>query len=143
MNGWTKFFADSTTCVGSDHAVAARTASWRNSRNHDMVAVELTCGTKKLHIDGPGIYWQSDGYEAVYPGPHTTLIKRRIEKRIDASDNYVRIRSTGDELNAVFNNALDGGKFVALGAKFVNKWLILELNVKDGTFSYCIKDKQV
>ena len=143
MNGWTKHFADGTKYVGSDHAVAARAASWRNSRNHGMVATELNYGTYKLEIQGPGTYWQSDGYEAVYPGPNTTLLRRRIEKRIEAGDNYVRIRTTDTELVAAFNAPLDGGKFIPLGPKLVNKWLILELNIGDMSFSHQIRDKQI
>lgn len=89
MNGWVKNYADGGKCVGSDAAVSAGRASWRKSSSQGIVSVDLKVNGTTHTLIGPGEFWQSDGYESVFPGG-SKLVKRRIQKHLE-NDKWLTI----------------------------------------------------
>ena len=82
MTGWIKNYADGSQCVGADEAVSSGRASWRKSPSQGIISVSLTVNGLTNTLEGPGEFWQSDGYESVFPGG-SKLIKRRIQKLVE------------------------------------------------------------
>ena len=130
QNGWVKIFADGTREVGADHAVKQGMASWTKGRQAGIVAVELWHEGVMIRISGPGQYWQSDEYEVNGRGEHT-LIRRRIQKRIDFVDEFYSVNRGGSVLIAstAIHHASDGD---FCRGKHVGKWVTLEIDVKRG-----------
>lgn len=143
MNGWTKYFADGTKYTATDYSILTKTASWRNSRNTDIVAVELEYGPFKLRIDGVGQYWQSDTYESVYPGPASKLTKRRIEKYIEPTDRFYCCYRDNNCLKVCFNSSIEGGRHQAIPKKWIGQWIILEYDVATRKAIYYLRSKKV
>lgn len=143
MNGWTKFYTDGAKYIGTDHAIAARIASWQKSKNEDILAVELEYNGQKIKIVGSGSnYWQSDSYESVLPGPNTRLIKRRIMRKIQPSDTFYRVLNSNNLFIVCFNDANSIGSFNKITNRLYNQWLVLEYNVETGTvYNYISENK--
>lgn len=141
MGYWLKRFADNTQVRGSDRAVSIGAASWSRSRFDDMIEAELEHHGRILRITGPGQFWQSDTYEAVFPGPQTKLISRRIARLIEPSDTHFRY-AVGESLgHVVFNdqNLTEGGLFQAISAAHRGKWLVLEYNAEQRKIRHYIR----
>jgi len=143
MFGWTKFYADGTKYEGSDLHVKAKVASWRNSKSNEMVAACIEHGGFCMRINGLGDYWQSDKYEVDYPRNNAVLLRRRIEKRIDVNDKYFRLLKKDNLMCITFNGQPDGGRHYPVPAKWRNKWLILEYDLKLKEARYYISDNQI
>lgn len=130
MGHWIKHFADGSKLIGSDEDVKKGTASWSKTSLDNMVGAELVHGDFHLTIQGPGKYWQSDTYEALMPGPGCRLIKRRVERLIEPSDNFMRMQIG---LRAGYVNFCPdlscGGFFYKIKPYEYNHWLILECNL--------------
>lgn len=139
MGKWIKHYADGTKYVGTDLAIKARMASWQNSNNDGIVAVELEHQGYTLKIQGLGTYWQSDNYSTVFPGTVSSLAKRRIEKQITSSDKFFRIYTSNDEHTIVFNNDLFEGKWVIIPPAWHGEWLILEYDVRTKTSRHYLR----
>lgn len=143
FSGWVKYFADNTREVGSDKAIDARLASWRNGRLNGMVGAMIAYSGFTLKITGLGVYWQSDTIEAVWPITGTSVTKRRISKLIEARDTTVRYRIRDDSMTAVFNGELEEGKCIIIPKQWLHKWFVLEYNVKTGKPGFYVSDAQV
>lgn len=144
MGYWLKRFADGSEIRGTDRAVALRIASWSRSRLDGMVGVELEQHGFVLRIDGPGDFWQSDSYEAVFPGPGSTLIKRQIQRRIGETDTHFRCAVGDGAATVVFNGGLlEGGKWVPIRPSMRGQWLILEYDVRTRKARYYLRGSRI
>ena len=140
MGYWKKYFADNTELVGTDRDVARGLATWSRSRLSDMVAAETVYEDKILRIQGPGEYWQSDGYEAIFPGPGSRMTRRRIERRIEPDDGFFFYTSDSHKTVVAFTN-LAGvlyplGQPIPIPLRWCGTWMILEYDIKLGKTHY-------
>ena len=142
MGQWTKHFADGSSYRGTDKDIDNKKASWRRSRNRGMVSLELEHEGTRLVIHGPGDFWQSDGYESVYPGPHSQMVCRRIERLIDPADSYLTFRHEKQIGYVAFNSKLSD-EIIPIQPSWRNQWFILEYDLKRDVIQYYIKDKRV
>ena len=144
MGKWTKIFADGTELVGTDVDVKRRKVSWRNSESKGIVRVTLDHQKLKLIIDGLGEYWQSDTYESEFPSGKTTLVKRRIMKKIGPTDTIVCIRKTSTSVALHFESfqPRPGEKTVIVNEALVGQWVVAEMDLlQKGAYSYIAPDK--
>ena len=79
MTGWIKNYADGGKYIGEDKAVYSGKVSWSKSSFQGIVSVDLVVNGLTHTLMGPGEFWQSDGFESVFPGG-SKLVKRRIQK---------------------------------------------------------------
>lgn len=145
MGYWLKKFADGTEVRGTDRAVYMKAASWSKSRLDSLVEVELEHHGKTLQLVGLGTYWQSDTYESTYPGPRTSIVQRRIERRIEPSDTHMRIARGNTLFRIEFNDNRvgEGGVFQKVKKEWHGKWLILEMNLKTQQLRYYIRSERI
>jgi len=89
MTGWVKNYADGSKYIGEDKDVSSGKASWTRSSFQGIISVDLVVDGLIHTLTGPGEFWQSDGYESVFPGG-SKLVKRRIQKLIE-NDKWLTI----------------------------------------------------
>jgi len=142
MNGWTKYYADGRTYIGTDQDVQAGTASWRKSPQRGMIAASMQHGNCCVRINGMGTFWQSDGYESSYPGT-TKLIKRSIMKQIAPGDKFYRMARSDYRLEITFNGELANGKFIKVPQSYQGKWLVAEIDLLINKVKIFISDIRV
>jgi hypothetical protein len=143
MGRWIKYYADNSQYVGLDSDISKGKATWRGSKNTDIVRVDLLHQDMLLRIVGPGEYWQSDVYEAKFLNSESQLIKRRIEKRIDPTDKMFIYLNTSNENIVTFNNISVRGHSNLIPPGWVGKWLILEYDVIRRNARYYVRDGKV
>jgi len=141
MGQWIKTLATGVKIVGEDSATTAKLVSWSRTPNDDLLQVSLEHQGFTLEIVGLGTYWQSDTYEAAYPGPQSVLIQRRIEKKIEATNQVFRIIQQPKLLRAVFDNMIVG-KAVPIQKAWVGQWLILEYDLRTASARYYVRGKK-
>ncbi len=91
MNGWIKKFADGTEEVGTDQDIGRKLASWSRGRLDNLTSVELRHNGSLVILEGSGEFWQSDDYEAVVYHNTSTLVTRRIQKKLHDADHIVML----------------------------------------------------
>lgn len=144
MGYWLKKFADGTEIRGTDRAVYMKAASWSKSRLDSMVETELSHHNKTMQLVGLGEYWQSDTYESVYPG-RTSLIQRRIQRKIEPSDTHFRIQCGNTVFRIEFNDQrlTEGGVFRKVEKAWHGKWFVMEMNLKTGQWRYYVRSERI
>jgi len=107
MGFWQKSFVDGSVVIGTDEDVQKGRASWRESRNEGMYSAAVGCNGKVVTIKGTGEYWQSDTFSTDFPNPSSTLLARRVMKKLlPMVDNYVRIFQSEKKLVISFSKEL-------------------------------------
>jgi len=154
MEGWTKYFIDSTSENGSDKLIEAGKASWRRGRLDGMVAADISNGKVTVSIGSPAVgqFWQSDTFISSNVG--TKCIERRVERYISKEDFeanlYIYIRKKGIEASVLLvpfiakpSELHSAGfeQYCAITRDLVGQWIIAELNDKEVSF-YITKDKK-
>jgi len=118
--------------MGRDIDVYRGHASWRKSSLDNLVQVTLEHEGILLSIEGPGEYWQSDDFESIFPGG-TKLIRRRIQRKIEPSNRFYRVDSSGYERgvkhSVSFQSNTSLGLLFPIRPQDVGKWLTLEYDV--------------
>ena len=144
MGYWVKKFADGGSMTGTDRDVSLGIASWSKSDLDGMVGVELEHNGFILSISGAGEYWQSDTYEVLFPDSRSALIKRRIEKKIDASDAWARISKKYRFVSLDVGGWVDSGmEVLALPPEWQGRWLVLELDIRTQQAKYYIGSDRI
>src|SRR5574343_1081431 len=93
MSRWIKYYSNSTYYIGCD---SDPRASWRKSNANQLCKVVLEYNGLKGTIVGPGEYWQSDLYESVFPGASSNRVSRRIMRKLEDNDRYMRVHIVPD-----------------------------------------------
>jgi len=137
MNGWTKYFSDGTEEHGSDTDVNLGRASWSKGRLDSMVSVSLSHAGRHIALSGivPGEFWQADLFEAVLFTSGSTLIARRLARRIGPNDRLMQIYSTDHsvmlrvlDIPGSAGSVLPGDTLEVIHSEDIGNWLILENN---------------
>lgn len=130
MNGWTKYFIDGTTEVGSDEDVRDKKASWRSGRLSDMNACKLVHSDANIVLKGTGEFWQSDDMEVGFLESIPTYVVRRIEKLIEDKDKAVMIRILSEKsLEVEFLDHVAAGSYALIN--HTGQWLVAELDLQE------------
>ena len=147
MGFWIKYFADETKYIATDRDIKLRKSSWRNSRNTEIVKVELGHGNNRIALSGIGEYWQSDTMEVRLGDSSPTVVKRRIQKKIEDDDGCFYIeKGTGELVSSIVINPISyaiGQGVYLLNQQDKGKWFILELDVKNKAVTYYFSDVKI
>lgn len=130
---WEKHFCDGTSYVGDD---SDKSASWRQSKSDGILGVSLTTTTpieNTIEIRGLGEYWQSDDYEADFLVQGGKRTKRRIERKILATDTYYSLVGNRKLTKVVFQETIQDSNIRVVTKSMVGMWLILEICTKTGS----------
>jgi hypothetical protein len=133
-NGWVKNFADGSEYFGLDEHVKMKKASWRNSRNTEIVSVGIKGDGQIGEIYGPGEYWQADAFAVALFSSSPRNYKRFIQKKIDPTDRFIRITSLNHSrwgaqyFAATFSPTFKEG-FTPLTGDHVGHWFTVELDL--------------
>jgi len=139
MGEWKKYFVDGTIYKATDEAVATQELSWSKSRNEGIVRVDLEHAGTRISIQGPGQYWQADTYEVTYPGHFHQIIKRCIMRKLEPSDFYFHYKVLPEGALIDFDKKATGvAQLVPKGA--MDKWIVLEMNLRSKQISHHYKD---
>ena len=147
-NGWVKFFTDGTIEEGWDSLIKNKQASWRGGRNKDIKEVSLVHNGLVATIVGEGIYWQSDDWEvALFTSPGY-IVKRRIGKQINDSDNFLCLYPDMDNgIILVFLDQLDETQVDSCVHTFEDRqrgqWVFLELDVLTNQIGWYIREDKI
>lgn len=138
MSGWIKYYVDGTKVVGDDQAVQQKLVSWRKTPLQGMCAAEIRHDNASIVLRGAGPFWQSDGYESLFPGPQTRLVKRRIECVMYPEDKYIGLsfRSNQSSYTAAIGQLIDDGRLIPIKPEWHNKWFVLEYEILNKTVQY-------
>lgn len=149
MNGWTKYYSNDTNLVGSDLDVEQELVSWSESSLDNMIACDLSHNDYFLKINGIGNYWQSDDYilDLSQPsGSPGTRICRRLQKQIDASEQYAKLIQHSVDKNfevITYNEEQQDINGIVELATLTGKWLTLEIDLINDYVRFSILDSQV
>jgi hypothetical protein len=131
MGYWLKSFSDNTCEKGTDQEVAVRLKSWSRGRLDNIISVRLHHIGLDLEIHGLGEYWQSDTYESIFSSTNSTVVQRRIERKVVPPDSDFRVFSNNSKLSVFFNpNPLAIGKYFSISPDLYDKWLVAEMDLK-------------
>lgn len=137
MGRWVKQYLDGTNYTGTDEAVVRGEASWRRSRNTGIASVSLYHNGAEMKIDGPGEFWQSDTYEAMFPDPGPSrIIKRRIMRMLQPSDMYFTYTICRNGVHVNFDKKTREGRLQLIPQREYGKWFVLELDTRSGEIGY-------
>lgn len=142
MGHWIKHFSDGTREKGTDLAVKLKTASWSKGRLDGMCGALIWHIDKTIEIIGDGEYWQSDSYESVFPTMKSTLLQRRIQKKIEVSDKSFSVSSNSNLLQVGFNGSV-AGKAYKINRTMIGQWLVVELDIRTKRFRHYISGGKV
>ena len=146
MNGWVKKFTDGNTEVGSDYDVKNKKASWSRGRLSHITSVELHHNDSLIIIEGTGEFWQSDDLEARMMVNHSyNLVTRRIQKRIETTDNWLLIDSIGRYRHYRFLSHIIGvtGGYRRRLDGLSGKWFTVEMDVAASTITFDFKEGRI
>jgi len=134
-NGWTKYFENGDSYVGSDELIAKRLASWTNSPSENLRVVDMDHDGCLITIHGEGEYWQSDRFRAVYPSDCPVLLGRTIQKRILDTDTVMYIHRMKDSLLTIYlgdeiPDDKDNLEKVHIHPKLIDHWLVLAIDLR-------------
>jgi hypothetical protein len=144
MGTWIKYFSDGSKYEGSDEAILRHDASWTRSRNTDIIRVELVHFPFSLSIQGVGEYWQSDDFFSVMSSGMSLskMTKRRIQKKIAKSDNFMEVSKTGNEnikirFYSVPPNLQTANRtLIPIRGMMWDQWLVLECDLEKNLVQY-------
>jgi hypothetical protein len=136
MRGWVKRFEDDKKIYGTDDLVVLGKASWRNSRNHGLVAVDIFHDDRVMKVEcGLGEYWQSDTFVASFAPRQTVAgkcIQRRVCRQIKEKDvsKYVGFKNEGNVTTCVITNEEGYLNRELITDDMVGQWLVFELDTE-------------
>jgi hypothetical protein len=136
MNGWIKHFADGSKEVGTDQAVYAKKASWSKGRLADMIGAEVVHGNKRIAILVPGEFWQSDDYDVSFLQSTPSLVKRRLQYKIQKSLG-LKVEWQDDSVVVL----LCPGFYAT--EEQVGQWVTIELDIKTGKFDFTVQENRI
>lgn len=146
MNGWIKYYSDSTTEIGSDEKVQTKQASWSKSKLDQISKAELEHNKFIISIKGSGNYWQSDDWEADQFGS-TKILIRRLAKQIDIVDNYIYIRKNSNRQEFVIATEIPREAYLKMHTvitpELVGQWFLVELNVNTNQVSTSFSKEKI
>lgn len=135
MGYWVKQFVDGTSYRGTDEDIAFGNASWKKSRQKGIISASLHDVGKELRIKGIGEYWQSDQLLFDPITNYSKRISRRILRKIEPHDLFVRIIVEKNIITAeFFSSPVEG--CVAVPEAWINKWFVLEFSCTSNKLSY-------
>lgn len=140
MGYWLKEYMNGTSLLGEDSLVEKKYLSWSRSPMEGIDSVQLGHDGYILRIEGPGHFWQSDTFEATFPNPKPTVVKRRILRQVHISDQFIQVFNGKGLLRIAFNKNIDSSKFMAIPPSWLNKWLVLEYDVGKGEARFFIQE---
>lgn len=136
MHGWVKHFVDGTKEVGTDYDVRMKKASWSRGRLTKMVGAEILHGEKRLVIQLPGTYWQSDDYDVSIFSSQPELVTRRLQFQI-----FEGCAWSFWECENEFG--IRRGFYSMSYGPMVGRWITLELDVKTGKMTRSIQENRI
>lgn len=146
MSGfWKKGYLDGSSYTGTDDAVEKGKASWRKSKNTDMVSASVFTGQNTIGIfsSKPRNFWQSDTFECQVMGSEKSiLVARRICVQLESDDTFYSVSDGGHYLTVVLNDMNHPADSVntqcfCMPAESTGSWLVLEVDPR----SYEMKTK--
>jgi len=144
MNYWLKRYVDGTEIKAIDSVAQV---SWRKTPLKNIVEVEAELNNFKLKISGVGNYWQADTFEAVFPGPKSSLIKRCIQKELTSLDHYFVLTREPRATTVSFNAHLPSQDCNILvrqiDTTLHGSWLILEYDLRSDSFKYYFRSSKI
>jgi hypothetical protein len=152
MKGWIKHFADGTLETGTDRDTRLGRASWTRGRLRDITRVEAWQDRNSIAVAGTGSFWQSDDCEAILYGNDSRIVARRIQKRIEPTDIVMFIDADELHLQVTILSQLPlevnvppgvNRRIVPLAPDVQNKWLTVEMNVRDGETKIGFMETQI
>ncbi len=122
--------------IGSDENVDAGVHSWRagpSIRSAAGIRDNLIIGS----IHGTGSFWQSDEYTVGFmQNGKATRTKRRIMRQVLSTDKTVLAVWTPASLEITFN----GSTGDPVPQDWINKWLVLEIDIEKETLQHFFSD---
>ena len=153
-SGWTKYFNDGLSEVGSDDDVSAHKASWQCGRLEGLVSVKLQHrDTAVILKASEGNWWQSDSMVSTLRGygnvGDTTFVTRRIEYQIVEGDidKFVCLDSRYNKITVVVDSNLPAPsnrerEAIKLSHLHVGKWLYVSLDIQSNMVTISIHDEK-
>lgn len=149
MSGfWKKTYSDGSDYIGTDEEVVKGKASWRQSKNTDMLSASVSTGQYSITISSlkPRNFWQSDSYECDVFSSNGKLIARRICVQLENDDKFYIVSDKHNEhcLTVVLNNLLVvlenlklpessvNTQYYCMPSESVGSWLVLEVDPRSG-----------
>lgn len=151
MNGWVKYFLDSTVEIGTDNDVRLKKASWSRGRLSDMTGAKILFNNKGFLLQGIGSYWQSDDLDAKIFDKTSSLAVRRLQKQIDKDDMWIYVTMTDTGKKFTVQNARQdpyslppaNAQTYAVTKDLVGKWLTLEYHIESNETRMYFSDTQI
>lgn len=146
MNGWIKKFADGSIETGSDDLVKRKLASWSKGRLDHLVEVELHQNGFEVTLEGTGEFWQSDDYDCDVGGLTSSLVMRRIQKKINKHDRFLGISGYGPYKNfRLFSYKINPREenIRRISEAMVGKWFTIEVNPQGQGAIFTFKENRI
>jgi len=152
MRGWIKYFADGAQERGLDRDVRLKKASWRNSRQTDIIKVESHHDKYMICIlASGGEYWQSDNYISSLFSPDTKVTIRRIQRKTEQQENFIILQASAYILSATIsiNQPLVSPipetkqQVILLTEANKGKWFTIEMDLQNGEIRSWFADGKI